>query len=76
MLPAAENKEISDSNPNKYLATCIQGLGGQAEQVFASNFLPSPQTVDYSTANFPEFIKSRTTLLSQFIQSLCAGERP
>jgi hypothetical protein len=76
MLPAAENKEISDSDPNKYLTTCVQGLGGQAEQVFASNFLPSSQTIDYSAADFPEFIKSRAMLLSQFIQSLCAGQRP
>ena len=76
MLPAANNKEISDSDPDKYLTASIQGLGGQAEQVFASNFLPPSNAVDYSKADFPEFIKSRSTLLSQFIQSLCAGQRP
>jgi hypothetical protein len=43
MLPAAENNQISDADPHSYLPECAIGLEGNAERVFESNFLPSPQ---------------------------------
>ncbi len=76
MLPASENNQISDSDPRKYLPACMAGLGSQAEQVFRSNFLPSPQELVYDTATFEEFCKARSLLLSAFIQQLCAGQKP
>jgi hypothetical protein len=76
MLPASENNEISDSDPHEYLPGCIEGLGSHAEDVFASNFMPSPSAFAYSTATFEEFIAARGELLSHFIQRLCAGHRP
>jgi hypothetical protein len=76
MLSADENNQISDSSPHQYLPKCIEGLGAQAEEVFASNFLPSPQIFTYSSATFGEFVTARAQLLSQFIQKLCTGVRP
>jgi hypothetical protein len=76
MLPAAENNKITDSDPHKYLPACIQGLGLQAEQVFASNFLPSVHAFPYSSATFDEFVRARGLLLSEFIQGLCAAKKP
>jgi hypothetical protein len=54
----------------------MAGVGSQAEQVFWSNFLPSPQELAYDTATFEEFGKARWVLLSAFIQQLCAGQKP
>jgi hypothetical protein len=76
MLPASENNKISDSDPHKYLPACMTGLGSQAEHVFRSNLLPSPQELVYDTATFDEFYKARLVLLSAFIQQLCAGQKP
>ncbi len=76
MLPAAENNKISDSDPRKYLPACIAGLGAQADQVFRSNFLPSPAELSYGTATFEEFTNARSVLLSGCIARLCAGDKP
>lgn len=76
MLPPGENKEISDSDPDNCLPQCIEGLGSHAEDVLASNFLPGAGEFMYASADFEEFIKRRSILLSKFIQQLCAGRRP
>jgi len=76
MLPASENNEISDTDPHKYFPECIQGLGEHAEHVLASNFIPSPQAYSFASGSYEEFIRMRAELLSQFIQRLCAGQRP
>jgi len=76
MLTASENNKISDSDPHKYLPASMADLGSQAEQVFRSNFLPSPQDMAYDTATFEEFCNARSALLSAFIQQLCAGKKP
>lgn len=74
MLPASENNKISDTDPRKYLPACIEGLGSQAQQVFRSNFLPSPQELSYKTATYDEFSKARSAQLSVYIQQLVPGK--
>jgi hypothetical protein len=76
MLPAAENNEISDSDPHKYLPDCIRGLGSQAEKVFACNLLPSPQSLSYPAVNFEDLTQSRSRIISDFVHNLCDGQRP
>lgn len=76
MLPASENNEISDSDPHQYLPKCLNGLGTEGPDVFASNFLPSPDALPYDSAEFEKFIRARAELLSRFIKKLCAGQRP
>ena len=76
MLPASQNNQISDSDPHLYLPECIAGLGGHADEVLASNFLPGAHTFSYSSANFDVFTRTRAQLLSEFIQALCDGKKP
>ena len=76
MLPAAENNEISDTDPHAYLPECAAGLSGNAERVFESNFLPSPRTFRYASAGFDQFSEARAKLIAPFVQKLCGGERP
>jgi hypothetical protein len=76
MLPASENNAISDSDPHEYLPACIQSLGAEAQAVFDSNFLPSPETFPFATAGLEQFVRARSELLSTFVQRLCAGQRP
>ncbi|HXE98342.1 MAG TPA: hypothetical protein VN642_18205, partial [Dongiaceae bacterium] len=74
MLSASANLEISDKNPNEYLPASAIRLGTLADSVFASNLLPLPSQLDYSKATYEDFIKSRTTILMEYISRLCDGE--
>jgi hypothetical protein len=76
MLPAAENNKISDSDPHTYILECAAGLGGNSDQVFESNFLPSPKVFPYATASFEEFTTARATIVALFLHRLFAGEKP
>lgn len=75
MLAASENNEISDADPNEYLPRCIANLGAAAEDVFASNLLPAPGSLDYSKATYADFIAARAALAQTYAERLCAGER-
>ncbi|HAS6929618.1 hypothetical protein CFG65_02225 [Vibrio parahaemolyticus] len=74
MLAASENNAISDDHPNEYIPRLIKELAGEVENVFASNYLPDPSTVDYSTLEYSEFIDLRTKLMLQDINKLARGE--
>ena len=73
MLAASENNAISDDHPNKYLPRLISELGLEAEDIFASNYLPSPSSIDYSTLEYPEFIDLRAELMLKDIDKLKDG---
>jgi hypothetical protein len=75
MLPASENNEISDSDPHSYLLRCFEELGTHGAQVFSSNFLPSPSTLDYSNASFEQFTSARSKLIAESVQRIVDGER-
>ncbi|TOO35044.1 hypothetical protein, partial [Vibrio parahaemolyticus] len=74
MLAASENNAISDDHPNEYIPRLIKELAGEVENVFASNYLPDPSTVDYSTLEYSKFIDLRTKLMLQDINKLARGE--
>jgi hypothetical protein len=74
MLAASENKIISDQNPNAYLPHCIDQLGPEAEDIFASNLLPSPRSFDYRTTGYAEFLEARCPVLAQLVSDLCQGK--
>jgi hypothetical protein len=73
IIAASENNKISDSDPNNYLPGALAELGVQAELVFESNYLPSPQSVDYTTLQFSEFLTKRAQKLHMVISGLCEG---
>jgi hypothetical protein len=73
MLPASENGQISDADPHQYILQCTRGLGAGAEEIFASNLLPSPQSFPYSSASLEDFTRNRSLLISQLVQNLCDG---
>lgn len=74
MLAASENNAISDDHPNEYLPRLVKELGGEAHAVFDSNYLPSPDVVDYSTLEYPDFILARAGLMLEDINTLASGE--
>ena len=76
MLAAQENNRISDTEPTVYLPECVRGLGADAEGIFASAFLPSPNAFDYSQRTFQEFLDARSDLLASHIRQLCDGHQP
>lgn len=73
MLAASENNTISDSPPHEYLPGLISSLGGEADAVFKSNYLPPPSEIDYSTVGYEEFIEARAMLMLNDINSLASG---
>ncbi|MBK1874468.1 DUF262 domain-containing protein [Marinobacter sp. 1-3A] len=74
MLAASENNTISDDHPNEYLPRLIEELDGEVDRVFDSNYLPSPDNVDYSSLEFPEFLDARARLMLEDINRLASGE--
>lgn len=74
MLAASENNAISDDHPNEYLPRLIGELDDEVDRVFESNFLPSPDEVDYSNLEFPEFLDARAGLMLADINRLASGE--
>ncbi|GJL52376.1 MAG: hypothetical protein NPIRA01_36030 [Nitrospirales bacterium] len=76
MLAASENNEISDDHPNEYLPRLAKVHGEDSEVVFESNYLPSPQSVDYSRLAYPEFLDLRAKLLLEAINKLAQGNSP
>jgi len=73
MLPASENGEISDADPHQYLPQCAIKLGSHADEVFASNLLPSSHSLAYSSASLEDFTRSRSLLISHVVLNLCDG---
>lgn len=73
MLAASENNLISDENPNAYLPRLINDHKLEAESIFASNLLPSPGSVDYSTLTYQEFCFKRSALIYGLVKKLCNG---
>lgn len=73
MLAASENNSVSDDNPNEYLPKLAVALGDEANKVFESNFLPSPDKFDYSNLKYEEFLELRTELLLEAIGQLSNG---
>lgn len=73
MLAASENLAISDDHPNEYLPRLAKALGDDAENVFESNFLPSPTTTDYLNLNYADFLEARSKLLLEAIERLAKG---
>jgi len=73
MLAASENNAVSDGHPNQYLPRLANALGVDAAAVFESNFLPSPETIDYSSLEYPEFLEARARLLIEAIIKLADG---
>ncbi|WP_444912242.1 GmrSD restriction endonuclease domain-containing protein [Microbulbifer sp. PAAF003] len=74
MLAASENNAISDDHPNEYLPHLISELGKEVVDVFNSNYLPDPRSVDFSTLEYPEFIDLRAKLMLEDINKLTNGE--
>jgi hypothetical protein len=74
MLAASENKIISDRSPTEYIPECVDALGSQANAVFRSNLLPLPDSVDYSSLEFSDFLTRRSELIRNLVDRLCAGE--
>jgi|SRR5581483_608309 len=73
MLASSENKLISDDDPKIYMPKIIEALDSQAEEVFASNALPSPAQFRYEAAAFDEFLGERCGIISSLIGRLCQG---
>ena len=73
MLAASENNAISDSPPYIYLPELVETLGGDAEAVFGSNFMPSPRTTDYANLDYPEFLEARANILVEAVEKLANG---
>lgn len=74
MLAASENNDISDDHPNEYLPKLAAKLGNDADAVFSSNYLPSPNSVDYSTLDYSDFLQMRAVLIMEDIARLAKGE--
>ncbi|MEM6868672.1 MAG: DUF262 domain-containing protein [Cyanobacteria bacterium P01_C01_bin.121] len=74
MLAAAENRAVSDADPNVYLPACLTILGDSGSEVFASNLMPSPNENDYSAMPFAEFMQRRAEVLRSHIATLCDGD--
>lgn len=74
MLAASENNIISDDHPNEYLPRLVEELGAEAKRIFESNYLPSPDTVDYSELSYSEFLDLRSELMMSDISKLADGE--
>lgn len=74
MLTASENNAISDDHPNEYLPRLISELGSETNLIFTSNYLPSPDEVDYSSLEYLDFIDARAKLMLSDINKLAAGE--
>ncbi|BDD03759.1 GmrSD restriction endonuclease domain-containing protein [Aureibacter tunicatorum] len=74
MLAASENNLISDNSPHEYLPKLINKLNNEAPSVFASNFLPNPNNVDYSTLNYKDFLHKRAELLLNDLIKLANGD--
>lgn len=70
MLAASENNAISDDPPNQYLPDLIKTLGDKAVQVFESNYLPNPTTVDYSTLEYRDFLQLRAELIISQVKEI------
>lgn len=73
ILAASENNTISDSDPHEYLPGCIERLKESATAVFASNFLPAPDSFAFGEASYEDFLNKRGSLLSTHIEKLCNG---
>ena len=73
IIAASENNKISYSDPNNYLPEVVEELGLDADDVFRSNYLLSPNEVDYSKLEYPVFIDKRATILHAVIARLCSG---
>src|ERR1017187_1262296 len=76
ILPAQENREISDSDPHEYLPQCIERLGRHVDQMLSSNLFPLPGDWRYGSGDFEDFVKARSSLISQTVRDLCDGKRP
>jgi hypothetical protein len=76
ILPAQENREVSDRDPHEYLPKCIATLGMQADQVLNSNLLPPTQAWKYGAGGFEDFVLARSSLISQTVRNLCDGKQP
>lgn len=74
MLAASENNAISDDDPKEYIPMCIAALGGQTIEVFQSNMLPLPDSLDYSTAPYTQFLLTRANIVHKHIERLCDGQ--
>jgi hypothetical protein len=70
MLAASENNAISDDHPNEYLPRLVSELGAEANNVFSSNYLPEPTSLDYSTLEYSEFLDARAKLMLQDLNKL------
>lgn len=75
MLPALDNVKISDADPHQYIPELTRKLKDEAEAVFLSNLLPSPKDFPYLSATFKDFVRTRSSLISQFVNQLCQGKR-
>lgn len=73
MLAASENNAISDDHPNEYLPRLVGQLGTDADLVFSSNYLPTPDSVDYSSLDYLDFIHARAALMLEDINKLANG---
>lgn len=73
ILAASENNKISDRDPHEYLPECLATLGAEGDNVFASNLLPSPQSIDYATVSYEDFLDARAALLVSAMTRLCQG---
>jgi len=73
ILAASENLRVSDRDPKQYLPECVERLGAHAEEVFASNLLPSPTKFDYSAMDYSNFLSARLELAYNLIGSLYSG---
>lgn len=74
MLAASENNVISDDNPHEYLPKLALYLGDESDMVFKSNFLPSPNDIDYANLEYLSFLELRAKLLLNDIEKLVKGE--
>jgi hypothetical protein len=73
MLTASENKLITDQDPHLYIPELVEGLGANANEVFASNLLPLPNEFDYSTTSFGDFRDKRALHAASWLARLCDG---
>jgi hypothetical protein len=73
MLAASENNDIGDRDPNTYIPDLVRQLGQEADPIFSSNLLPTPQEVDYSRLSYADFLQKRASLLSNLVNLLCEG---
>ena len=73
MLAASENNWVSDEDPTVYLPLLTEELGDSADDVFASNLMPVPSVVDYSTLSFDEFLKLRAAIIHPRMVAVCGG---